>query len=103
MPFNLIWCGRALSYSFLIGRILYIYFSGATAKVGDPASIAFFSNFLRNIEPDWLNSRFFDFFHLLQLRYVTIVTNTNLIVKVLEKVALENKVVSVGTNLRYFG
>ena len=50
-------------YSFLIGRILYIYFSGATAKVGDPASIAFFSNFLRNIEPDWLNSRFFDFFH----------------------------------------
>ena len=28
--------------------------------VGDPASIAVFSNFLRNIEPDWLDSRFFD-------------------------------------------
>lgn len=84
-------------YSFLIGRILYIYFSGATAKVGDPALIAFFSNFLRNIEPDWLNSRFFDFFHF------DCYKKTNLIVKVLEKVALENKVVSVGTNLRYFG
>ena len=80
--------------------------------VGDPAPIVFFSNFLRNIEPDcWTVdssdfkkyrervssektsrkiSDFFDF---------DCYTNTNFIVKDLKKVALENKVVGVGTNL----